>query len=260
MKNPKVRAVLLFLLVITFGVLMFGGYLMNREKPPIPTQVKGPGGEVVFTAEQVMDGQNYYFSRGGQHMGTIWGHGSYLAPDWSADYLHRLGIFLAARHHGLDETAAQKFTQQDFDALDVVEQGRLPGDTVTYTSNWPYDPLVGNEPIPGALIWSIVSVVILILAISLVVFLYIRHGREDDAAVLVTDFQEPTPTPSQKALLPYFARGEAAAQVELLDAQWRTHGHDGVQPPAVRHLPALLCGEVWPLVRAQPGNCIGSRD
>jgi nitric oxide reductase subunit B len=98
MQNPRVRAVLLFLLVLTFGVLLFGGQLINKEKPPIPEAVRTPTGEQVFGGRDVRDGQDYYFSRGGQHIGTIWGHGSYLAPDWSADFLHRMGLFLAAGH------------------------------------------------------------------------------------------------------------------------------------------------------------------
>ncbi|MFA7186197.1 MAG: hypothetical protein WC082_14955, partial [Victivallales bacterium] len=67
----------------------------------------------------------YYFSRGGQHIGTIWGHGSYLAPDWSADFLHRMGLYLAARHHGLSTTDARQFTQADFDNLNAEERARL---------------------------------------------------------------------------------------------------------------------------------------
>ena len=39
MQNPKTRAILLFLLALTFGVLIFGGYLISREKPPIPARV-----------------------------------------------------------------------------------------------------------------------------------------------------------------------------------------------------------------------------
>jgi hypothetical protein len=31
---------------------------------------------------------------GGQQLGSVWGHGSYLAPDWSADWLHREAIAL----------------------------------------------------------------------------------------------------------------------------------------------------------------------
>ncbi|MGC8604070.1 MAG: hypothetical protein ACP5VS_10315 [Desulfomonilaceae bacterium] len=41
-------------------------------------------------------------SRGGRHIGTIWGHGSYRAPDWSADFLLRMSLYLAARLYGLN--------------------------------------------------------------------------------------------------------------------------------------------------------------
>jgi nitric oxide reductase large subunit len=29
--------------------------------------------------------------------GSVWGHGSYLAPDWSADWLHREAVALVDR-------------------------------------------------------------------------------------------------------------------------------------------------------------------
>ena len=47
-----------------------------------------------------------------------------------------------------------------------------PGEDYTYTSNWPFDPLVGNRPLPGTLLWSIISVVILVLAIAVMIFVY----------------------------------------------------------------------------------------
>lgn len=34
MGGLKTKAVLLFMLALAFGVLLFGWYLMNREKPP----------------------------------------------------------------------------------------------------------------------------------------------------------------------------------------------------------------------------------
>jgi nitric oxide reductase subunit B len=294
MSSPKTRAVLLFLLGLTFGVLIFGGWLIHKEKPPIPETVKSEAGQVVFTGKDVIDGQNYYFSRGGQNIGTIWGHGSYLAPDWSADFLHRMGLYIAARHHGLGSTEARNFTQQEFDALDSVvqanlsalatkeiktnryasgtltftryqaesfdalvdyysslfqngnedmglqpgivktaEQGRQvtsffawlswaagtvkPGTDHTYTNNWPFDPLVGNRSMPENVIWSIVSVILLILAIAVSLFLYLRYLREDTyEAKLLTDFTEPTPTASQKATLPYFITAIALFVIQIV--------------------------------------------
>ena len=283
MIKPQVRAFLLFVLVVCFGVLIFGGYVINREKPPIPAQIKNHQGQVILTGNEIIDGQNYYYSRGGQHIGSIWGHGSYLAPDWSADYLHRLGLYSAARHMGLEAQKAGSFTQKDFEALDPVMQARLtvlvtgeikanhydaksgvlsltpfqaeafehltayytelfkngneemglqagiardekdgrlisgfflwlawaagtnrPGQEITYTLNWPYDPLVGNKAVPEAIIWSIVSVILLILALGLVLYFYNRYMKEDDYRASLVPLAEPAPTPSQKAIVIYF--------------------------------------------------------
>jgi nitric oxide reductase subunit B len=80
-----------------------------------------------------------------------------------------------------------------------------PGETHTYTSNWPFDPLVGNQPLPGTLIWSIVSVILLIFGIAGAVFLYQWYIREEDyQAHPVTELPEPKPSASQKATLAYF--------------------------------------------------------
>ena len=125
MQNPRTRAILLFVLALTFGVLIFGGYLINRQKPPIPDRVVTEAGDVLFTGQDIMAGQQFYFSRGGQHIGTIWGHGSYLAPDWSADFLHRMGLYLAARHRGLEPDRARYFSQEAFDDLPAPERARL---------------------------------------------------------------------------------------------------------------------------------------
>jgi len=65
-------------------------------------------------------------SRGGQHMGSVWGHGAYLAPDWSADYLHRMGLFLAARHLGRSAEEAAAFTQADLQKLDLEREAASP--------------------------------------------------------------------------------------------------------------------------------------
>ncbi len=49
---------------------------------------------VLFTSQQIKDGQNVWQSIGGQEVGTVWGHGAYLAPDWSADWLHKESLWL----------------------------------------------------------------------------------------------------------------------------------------------------------------------
>lgn len=80
-----------------------------------------------------------------------------------------------------------------------------PDAEYTYTTNWPYDPLVGNEPLPDFVIWSIVSVILLILGIAASVFVYMRYiGQDDYETDLLNDFPEPAPTPSQQATMLYF--------------------------------------------------------
>ncbi|MGD8304469.1 MAG: hypothetical protein PVI55_18790, partial [Desulfobacterales bacterium] len=295
MLGSKTRAVFLFFLVLVFAVLLAGGYLIDRNKPPIPGTVRDEEGNVLYQEEDVLAGQEYYFSRGGQHIGSIWGHGAYLAPDWSADYLHRMGLYLAARHLGKSPQEAIRFTQTDFDALEKPTRARLsaevateaktnrynagtdslvftryqaeahralvryytdlfkngneamglqpgivrtdeqgaqvaaffswlawsagtlrPDKDYTYTSNWPYDPLVGNQPLPDTLIWSIVSVILLILFIALMTFTYLRYVHESDySACEILPFAEPSPTPSQKATLAFFLVAAALLCVQI---------------------------------------------
>ncbi len=81
-------------MLISFSVLLFFGRQIYREKPPIPSEVVTPDQNVVFTSQEIKDGQNVWQSIGGQEVGTIWGHGSYVAPDWTADWLHREALFL----------------------------------------------------------------------------------------------------------------------------------------------------------------------
>ena len=49
---------------------------------------------MIYTADDIEEGQNVWQSMGGQEVGTVWGHGAYVAPDWSADYLHREAIWM----------------------------------------------------------------------------------------------------------------------------------------------------------------------
>ena len=58
----------------------------------------------LFGRDDILDGQTAWQSVGGMQLGSVWGHGAYQAPDWTADWLHReLGAWLdlAAREaHG----------------------------------------------------------------------------------------------------------------------------------------------------------------
>lgn len=79
---------------ISFAVLSYYGYEIYQKAPPIPDRVISEDGTVIFTGQDIRDGQNAWQSMGGQEVGTVWGHGAYLAPDWTADWLHREAIYL----------------------------------------------------------------------------------------------------------------------------------------------------------------------
>ncbi len=94
MNTRKLWIGFIAVMVICFGVLIFFGRQIYREKPPIPSQVVTTSGIVLFSGQDIKDGQNIWQSVGGQEVGTVWGHGSYVAPDWSADWLHRESVII----------------------------------------------------------------------------------------------------------------------------------------------------------------------
>ncbi len=80
--------------IVSFAILGYYGNEIYRKAPPIPQDVSDANGHVLFTGQDIKDGQNVWQSIGGQELGSIWGHGAYVAPDWSADWLHREAIWL----------------------------------------------------------------------------------------------------------------------------------------------------------------------
>ena len=79
-------------IVLSFSVLLFFGREIYNNAPPIPDKVVTTDGKVLFTGEDIKNGQNVWQSVGGQQIGTVWGHGAYQAPDWSADWLHKEAV------------------------------------------------------------------------------------------------------------------------------------------------------------------------
>ena len=77
------------MLLASFFVLLMMGQEIYRHAPPIPAQVVDESDVVLFTGEDIRNGQQVWRSIGGHETGSIWGHGSYVAPDWNADWLHR---------------------------------------------------------------------------------------------------------------------------------------------------------------------------
>ena len=234
MEFKKLWIALALVLIISFAVLGGVGYKTISNAPPIPSQVVSADGQLLFDGNAIRTGQNVWQSIGGQEIGTVWGHGAYVAPDWSADYLHRECVFILdhwAQQDGAASYAAlsvekraalqarlqQMMRTNTYDAatgqitvtpitaaafhelsdyyFDVFNKGRnayaiqpnaindrargdqmtaffwwtawaagtdRPGTNVTYTQNWPHEELIGNRPTGGAIVWSVISFVLLL--------------------------------------------------------------------------------------------------
>jgi nitric oxide reductase subunit B len=278
MPYKKLWIALGLVLVISFAILGGVGVKVLKSAPPIPAQVATSDGKVLFTGDDIRDGQNVWQSIGGQEVGTIWGHGSYVAPDWTADWLHRECVFILdkwAREGGsesygaleperkaaltarlqrllrtntFDESNGQitvdPIRLQAFDGLyryysDVFTQGRneyaiqrnamsdphklrqmssffwwtawaastnRPGADVTYTQNWPHEPLIGNEATGGTIVWSVISFVLLLAGIGGMVWYFASQPRTEAEELLPAS--DPllglSPTPSQRATVKFF--------------------------------------------------------
>ena len=114
MNQKKLWIILSMVVGLSFAVLLYYGYEIYQTKPPIPEKVEDASGKVLFTGQDIKDGMNIWQSIGGQEVGSIWGHGAYVAPDWTADYLHREAMYL------LD-----KWADGDYESKSAVEKAAL---------------------------------------------------------------------------------------------------------------------------------------
>jgi nitric oxide reductase subunit B len=94
MSNKKLWIALSVVIVGSFLVLGGAGYRMISHAPLIPARVVTTDGRLLFTGQAVQNGQNVWQSIGGQKIGSIWGDGAYVAPDWTANWLHREALGL----------------------------------------------------------------------------------------------------------------------------------------------------------------------
>ncbi|MGE0444092.1 MAG: nitric-oxide reductase large subunit, partial [Vicinamibacterales bacterium] len=85
---------------LSFAVLGWTGIRIYQEMPPVPDRVVTTDGRELIGPGDIFDGQNVWQSMGGMEVGSIWGHGSYVAPDWTADWLHREATFILDRWSG----------------------------------------------------------------------------------------------------------------------------------------------------------------
>lgn len=104
---------------LSFVALIWVGTEVYQTQPPIPDKVTiKETGETVFTKADIELGQNVWESIGGMEVGSIWGHGSYVAPDWTADWIHREAVFML-------NAWAKKDFKLAYDDLDVEKEAAL---------------------------------------------------------------------------------------------------------------------------------------
>src|SRR4030095_2126690 len=76
-------------IVVLFGFFVLGllAYRTYTDQAPIPGKVARPDGQVLFTRGDVIAGQEIFLPNGLMEYGSIFDHGAYLGPDFTADYL-----------------------------------------------------------------------------------------------------------------------------------------------------------------------------
>jgi nitric oxide reductase subunit B len=277
-------------LLLSFAVLGWVGVQIYQQAPPIADRVVTTEGTVVVPTGEISRGQNVWQSLGGMEIGSIWGHGSYVAPDWTADWLHRESIYIldewAMAEHGarydklpaekqsplqarltklirtnthdpatgeltVDPVRARAFEANLAHYSDVFAKGRedyaIPKGTLTkpedlralaafffwsswaastnrpdadvsYTSNWPHEPLVENRPTGDTVVWTGVSIILLLAGIGGMAAWYAKRDKDHPTGDVPKD--DPligsTATPSQRATLKYFFVVSALLLVQIV--------------------------------------------
>ena len=130
------RYSVLIVVVIGFSVLGFVTKLTYDNAPPIPAFVQDSEGTVLFTQKNIQAGQTLFFKHNLMEHGTLWGHGAYLGPDYSAEYLHQE----AETIKGL---LALKFYGRSFVSLSPFEQGAVLDAVAKMIKENRYDPSTG---------------------------------------------------------------------------------------------------------------------
>lgn len=125
------------LLAGSFGALIYYGEDIYQQAPPIPARVVIEGGETLLTEDDILAGQDVWRAMGGQELGSIWGHGAYTAPDWTADWVHREATWLL--EHWAQQSGAGSFAELDVETQ-AAFQARLQAEVRTNR----YDPETGT--------------------------------------------------------------------------------------------------------------------
>jgi nitric oxide reductase subunit B len=101
-------------LIVGFFIMGVLTYYTYTDEPPIPQVVKDANGAVLFTRADVLAGQGIFLGNGLMEYGSIFGHGAYLGPDFTAEYLHRAALSSIDFYGGANSGSARMRTVQDF--------------------------------------------------------------------------------------------------------------------------------------------------
>lgn len=131
--SPWWRQGAILVLIIGFSVLIWLTVRVYQDAPPIPEKVIGPTGEVLFTQADILAGQQVFLKYALMENGTIWGHGAYLGPDFSAEYLHTLS-------EDADQLVAHEIYGRPWDKLTLGEQSAVKVHVQQLLKENRYDP------------------------------------------------------------------------------------------------------------------------
>jgi nitric oxide reductase subunit B len=131
--SPWWRTTAILVMIVGFSVLSLVTVLTYTNAPPIPDKVVDTAGRVVFTGHDIRTGQEVFLKYGLMEHGTLWGHGAYLGPDYSAEYLHRVSEITR-------DTIATEKHGRPFAQLTLDEQGAVAFETRRTLKQNRYEP------------------------------------------------------------------------------------------------------------------------
>ncbi|MCL5676516.1 MAG: nitric-oxide reductase large subunit, partial [Firmicutes bacterium] len=127
---------LIFITIVALSGLIFGVKSTYDGKPPIPERVVDAQGKGLATAKDIQGGQAVFLKYGLMDYGSIFGHGAYLGPDYTAEYLHKESL-------DLQNTYAQQSFGKDYAELDAGQKASVAQQVQADLKANRYDPATG---------------------------------------------------------------------------------------------------------------------
>jgi nitric oxide reductase subunit B len=131
--SPWWRRASLITMALGFTVLILLTFKAYHDAPPIPDKVMAADGSVVYSGEDIRDGQQVFLKYGLMDNGSIWGHGALLGPDFSAASLHALAL------HSATGIAQQRYGRS-LDRVTPVQRAVVEAEVRTELKSNRFDP------------------------------------------------------------------------------------------------------------------------